>query len=211
MMIDILTFMLPEPWFSDHYHLQAKAHPIYGLNQDSWMWQIKSQSGFPWDGDFYDNLFVYQNITEGAQGWQDPTSYKVFTSKSYPGGHGGIGWAPRFFNPDHKIDDLITEDTSYDTWLNGNKIASQDLGGPCIVSLELPKPEIIGDLGLQLCIHQSYKWGKDLENEERNVYARNLGWVRWQLWEHGKMANESVFDQVREGGTPQLTFPASLP
>lgn len=217
MKIDVLDFMLPEPWFSERHHLAAKEHPKFALEHDGWIWYMKGRQGYPWDGNTFNEHMVFQCITEGEKGWQDPSSYKAFTSSSWKDSHGGIAWSPRFIDTDLPLQPfLITQDSSYATFLGGEQIRVQDLGGPTVCQVSAPFWEVVGDLGPQLVIRQSYQWGgRDLSSMELNTYARTYGWVRWQLYElqagRYTLRQETLFDQFTEGGSPALNFPGPLP
>jgi hypothetical protein len=216
MKIDVLDFFLPEPWLSKDYHLAAREHPKFTLEQDGWIWYMKGQKGFPWDGDSFDGEMIFQVFTEGEKGWEDPSSYKQFTSSSWSNGRGGIAWAPRHIDTDLPVQPfLVTQDSSYATFLNGQQTNVQDLGGPTVVQVSVPFLEIVGDLGPQLCIRQTYQWGRDLSSMEVNTYARTFGWVKWQLYETqgGRyvLRQETLFDKLSPGGTPALNFPGNLP
>jgi hypothetical protein len=207
--------MLPATWFSDDKHLSSDRHPIFGLRKNDWVWLIKGRSGFPWDGNYFDDECIYHSVTEGIHGWQDPTSYKIFRSKSW-NSRGGIAWCPRWLDPaNNTTQDLTSDDTTYETWENGKLINTQNLGGKCICNLRGPKNAIVGKLGLQNIVVQSYQWDRDLRHMETNTYALNLGWVKWELHEmrEGKyvQVQESLFDRIDPGGTPELVFPDKLP
>lgn len=212
---DVLSYMLPALWLMEDRHLSSVAHPIYGLRKNDWAWLIKGRSGFPWDGNYFDDQYIYHSITEGPNGWKDPTSYKIFRSKSW-NERGGIAWSPRWIDPTKNgSDDLVTDDTSYETWENGKLVKTQNLGDKCVCSVRSPRNMVVGKLGLQNCIVQSYQWDTNLRHMEVNTYALNLGWVKWQLYQmqDGKYAQvqETVFDRMDHGGSPELVFPDKLP
>jgi hypothetical protein len=214
-MYDVLSYMLPAQWFTDDKHLSSSAHPVFGLRKDDWLWYIKGRSGFPWDGNYFDDKHIYHSITEGPKGWQDPTSYKIFRSKSW-NSRGGIAWSPRYIDPMQATsDNLVTDDSTYETYENGKLINTQNLGGKIVCNLRGPHNIIVGKLGLQNVVVQSYQWDTGLKHMEINTYALNLGWVKWELYElkSGTYAQvqETLFDRVDNSGTPELIFPNKLP
>lgn len=218
-MIDVVfDYMLAPLSFQAKQHLQGADASKYvaGLWQPGWIWQQKSPKGYPWDGNAYDEQYVYQIFTEGPQGWTDPTSYKQFVSKSWPNGHGGIAWCPRYFNPP-LTGSLVTVDTSYNTYQGGKQVGvTQNLGGPAVTQLYGPVTQDVGALKQADTIIQSYQWGTNLANMEVNTYARGYGWVMWQLWQlqggvYKLTSSISLYDQVASGGTPALVFPGTLP
>jgi hypothetical protein len=213
-MLDVLSYMLPARWFAEERHLSASDHPIYGLKKDDWLWMIKGRSGFPWDANYYDDHIVFHSITEGPKGWEDPTSYKIFRSKTW-NSRGGIAWCPRFIDPARNYEPLVTDDTTYETYENGRLVNTQTLGGPCVCTVQGPFNLKFGKLDLQSVIVQSYKWDADLKHMEVNYYGLNLGWIKWELHElrNGNyvQVQESLFDRVDHGGTPELIFPSELP
>src|ERR1700756_1030515 len=93
--IDVLDYMLPnQVWALDHHLAEANnGQPILTLVQGNVIWYVKDAKGYPWDVNLFDDSYVYQLITENV--WTDPTTYKIFTSKTWPNGQGGIVWAPR--------------------------------------------------------------------------------------------------------------------
>jgi hypothetical protein len=219
--IDVLNFMLPSPHFQKMYHLassQQGVNPIYCCSRpvdskSGWLYYIKSNAGNPWDINFYDENYIYQCVTE--KDWDDATSYKQFSSSSWPGGHGGVCWSPRYVAP-HNTNFLVSQDSSYKTFKGcGNLVDTQDLGGPTVCFLQGPFRERIGCLNEQTVILQSYQWGRNLANLEQNTYAEGLGWVRWRLYALKKglyeLEQESLFDMQTTGGTPEPNFPCDLP
>ena len=220
--VDVLSYMIPSASFSKSFHMASKqpgVNPEYVLSQpvtatSGWIFYIKNPAGFPWDINFYDNQYVYQCITEGPQGWANPTSYKVFRSGSWPSNHGGIVWSPRYLEPAPHTEWIQTPDSTYQTRLNGSLVATQNLAH-VQTHVQGPLQLAIGDLGMVNAIVQTYQWGEGYATQEVNYYAYGLGLVRWQEYrlEGGKYVLEidNLFDQKRVGGTPALDFPNPLP
>lgn len=226
-MIDVLTYMVPNPATLDSksFHLgskQAGVNPMFVLQSpltttSGWIYYIKNPSGFPWDINFYDQNYVYQCITEGPSGWTNPSSYKVFASTSWPGGHGGIGWSPRYIGDGPFENYLVTEDTTYQTWLNGALQATQNLGAVSTL-VQGPFNLACGDLGTLACIILSYQWnnpGVPLGTQEQFWYAYGYGQVRWQEYQLSSgiyvLKTDALFDQKVAGGTPTPVFQGTLP
>jgi hypothetical protein len=213
MTIDLLDYMMPPEWFRKNVHLVSREHPKYAIPKQNWLWQVKSDSGYPWDGNFVGNEHIYQNVTEW--GWNNPKSYKQFASKSWPKGHGGIAWAPRYLDTEMVTLPLVTEDSSYQIFEDGKLIDTKNLGGPVVCHVEGPVSLKAGELGRQDCVVQYFQWNPGFEFMEVNLFARGLGWCNWALFkrENGayKLQQETKFEYVAQGGAPELVWPNPLP
>lgn len=212
MIIDVLDYMLPPEWFRKSFHLTSKEHPKHAILQNNWLWQVKSDAGFPWDGNYVDSEFVYQVITEW--GWNDASKYKAFISKSWPKGHGGIAWSPRMINTEMVNLPLVTEDSTYGFFESGKLIESKNLGGPIVCHVTGPLMLSVGALGRQDCIVQYFQWNPGFTQMEVNLYARGYGWVNWALFRREnvyKLEQETKFEHVAIGGAPELVWPNPLP
>lgn len=211
-MVDVMLYVMPSQAFLERWHLAAKEHPIFQLWQPGELWHIKGKPGYPWDGNVYDDNYIYQVYTEGPDGWTDPSSYKRFVSKSWPNGQGGICWCPRYIKnireSPHPVF-LLTPDSTYETWKNNQLVNTQQLG---LVQCQISGPYNLecGQLGVQECLVQTYQWDPNFLHMEVNWYALGLGWVKWQLWKieggHYVLVQETNFFQLEEGGTPPLVF-----
>jgi hypothetical protein len=220
-MIDTLLYLTPSPVFAQTKHLESKEHPIYCHREDNWIWYVKSAKGFPWDSLYYDDQNVYQCHTEGAQGWHDSSSYKLFDSQSYPTSEGGIAWSPRYIPDDsnHGPQDrgipnfVISGDTTYDEYLAGQCIATRTLGGPAICQVSGPWRVETGKLGACRCLVQTYIWGMMAEHMEVNHYALGFGWVRWQLRQQKEgryiLMQETLFDREVDGKLEKIVKPGA--
>lgn len=212
-MTDILDYMVPSSAFSLYNHLGssvAGVNPVYVVLQPGKLWFIKGSLGWPWDIDYFDSQYVYQNVTENS--WTDPKAYKAFSSKSWVGGHGGIVWAPRYVNEGVWNPPIVTSDSSYAAYSGCQKGAVQNIGP---VSTQVNGPFEVnfdGDVGYQTCMIQSYCWGQTMEV---NYYARGFGHVLWQLYDlvNGvyTFKQESRFNLIKQGGSPVPVFPCTLP
>jgi hypothetical protein len=216
-MIDVLTYMIPDAIFSLENHLESSqpgVNPVYCLLTPGMFWYIKGAAGWPWDGNRYDDQYVYQNVTEAD--WTDPHNFKAFQSKSWPHAHGGIVWSPRYIADVGEMPSLpiVTGDSSYAVYSNCTAGPTQDLGGPVSTQIEGPFKSVLfgGDLGKLDVLVQSYYWGQTLEV---NWYARGYGLVEWQSWVQtgGLYVKQQTaqFNLIKPGGTPALVFPCSIP
>lgn len=219
--IDVMLYMMPPQAFVTTMHLAAKEHPIYQDWHPGELWHIKGSRGFPWDGNVYDEEYIYQLYTEGRNGWEDPSSFKKFVSKSWPNGKGGIAWCPRYLPKQPLFGEvslriaphfIITPDSSYQIWENGKLIATQQLG---VVQCQMSGPHVIdcgGDIGWHQCLVQTYQWDPNFLHMEENWYGLGLGWVRWRLWRMRDgiywLVQETSFNKLTPGGTPALVPPS---
>lgn len=212
-MTDVLEYMIPSPaWALENHLAVAKGgQPVYGALVGRMLWYMKSASGFPWDGNTFDENYVYQSITEN--GWTSPNQFKMFASKSWPGANGGIAWAPRFFTEATWNAPLITADSTYRTYSDCGKFTTANLGGPIATQLSGPVyKDFGGDLGEQDAIIVTYLWGTSMEV---NYYVKDYGWVQWELWSlvNGAYVQKQVsaFNTFAKGGSPTLNFPCPVP
>lgn len=220
--VDILTYMLPDPTWAASNHLAVAGQggqPLL-ISDDighSRFWEMKGESGYPWDMQSYDAEFVYQSITENV--WTVPTTYKIFASKSWPNGNGGIAWAPRYITPGGFNLPILTPDSTYRIYTACGTFTSQTLGGPVETKVEGPYSiNFGGTIGTQTAIVQTYSWGAagtGYENREVNYYVQGFGHVQWQLWTLVggvyTLKQTSAFTSITAGGVPAVDFPCGVP
>jgi hypothetical protein len=215
-MIDILDYMLPdEAWaLENHLAVAGGGQPLYTAVVGKMIWEMKGSAGFPWDGNLFDENYVYQSITE--QSWTSPTTFKMFASGSWKGANGGIVWAPRYFNPGTITPPAVTPDSTYRIYTACGVFTSANLGGPIETHIEGPyEINFGGSLGLQTALVQTYKWGANFANLEVNYYVPGFGHVQWESWTlvNGLYVQKQVsaFNTKLAGGTPALSFPCGVP
>jgi hypothetical protein len=212
--IDILGYMLPDQAWALENHLQtsgANPLPLYTILSGKMIWDMKGAGGSPWDGNSFDEQYVYQSITENV--WTNPSSFKMFTSKSWPSGNGGIVWAPRYFTPGTLNPPIVTADSTYRTYSACGTFTTSNLGGPVSVQVEGPYEIDFGEsLGTQSALVQKYFWGSTMEV---NCYVQGFGHVQWQSYSlvEGVYALQqtSAFNTEVAGGVPVLNFPCGVP
>jgi hypothetical protein len=213
-MTDILSYMLPDEAWALENHLEtsgAAPLPLYTVVSGKMLWDIKGAGGFPWDGNSFDEQYVYQSITENV--WTNASSFKMFASKTWPNGNGGIVWAPRYFTPGDLNSPIVTADCTYRTYSACGTFATSNLGGAVSTQIEGPYNIDFGEsLGTQSALVQKYFWGSNLEV---NYYVIGFGHVQWQLYTLTGgvyiLQQTSAFNLEVAGGTPPLVFPCGVP
>lgn len=221
-MTDALNYVVANPAWAQENHLAvsgAGGQPTYSVVDvlNKRIWYMKG-TGFPWDMNTWDENFIYQSITENV--WTNASTFKMFASKSYPSGNGGIAWLPRYLNGFNAP--LITPDSTYRTYSGCTTFAAQTLGGMIMTTAELGLAliEAIPSFGTALdpatpVLVQRYFWGPGYVNMEVNVYALGYGHVQWQLWTlvAGVYAlkQTSLFNTMVAASLPELSFPCGVP
>jgi len=225
-MTDIREYMQPDDSWSSEFHLAvagAGGQPEYTIVQNGMIWDMKGAKGFPWDGNSFDEAYIYQSITEvDPTSWTDPTAFKIFASKSWPGKNGAIAWAPRYFLEGGFNPPIITPDSTFRIYPgNGAAFTTATLGGPIMTKVE--GPYLInfgGDLGVRNAIIQSYFWGAGFANMEKNYFIMTApgqpsGHCQWELWKLTNgvyvLSQTSAFNTIVAGGAPALDFPSAMP
>jgi hypothetical protein len=210
--MDILDYMLPlQLWqLSNELGISGSGQPIYTLVLGNQIWMLKSVKGYPWDMNTFDDKYVYQSITE--LDWNDPKSFKMFASESWPGANGGIVWAPRAMTPNP----IVTADSSYRLHSDCSTFATQNLGGPIMTYVTGPEEMDFGnDLGVQEAVSQFYIWGAGMAQMEINRYAKGFGLVQWELWRlvAGVYVQRQVsaFNVFMQKPLPVPYFPCGVP
>lgn len=214
-MVDILEWMFDDPAKSleRHYAIAGGGQPIYTWADlpNCRLWQMKSEKGFPWDCNSWDENFVYQVLTDGsAAAWSSPTTFHQFTPP--------VRWAPRFFN-EGGLNAPLNSPSTYKAFTSCSVSTSVSLGAN--VTTQVTGPYSIdfgGDLGVQSAIIIQYLWGwtpNGYANMELNFYVKGFGLVEWQLWTLGKTGytwiQTSLFNTLVPGGLPLLNAPCGVP
>src|ERR1035441_2599225 len=101
---DILEYMLPDQAWAMENHLETTTgSPIYTFYDAGTgeLWNMKGSGGFPWDSWHVGEDYLYQRVTENDKApWTAvgyASSFKLFCSKTWPNGKGGIAWCQRYF------------------------------------------------------------------------------------------------------------------
>jgi hypothetical protein len=219
-MIDILGYMLPDQAWALENHLEtsgAAPLPLYTIVSGKMLWDLKGAGGFPWDGNSFDEQYIYQSITENI--WTNASSFKMFASKTWPNANGGVVWAPRYFTPGASNPPIVTADSTYRTYSACGAFTTSTLGGPVATQIEGPYDiDFGGTIGTQSAIVQKYFWGWGVSgyaNMEVNYFVIGLGHVQWELHTLVKgvyiLQQISAFNSAVEGGVPALMFPCGVP
>lgn len=201
MKVDVLQFLaMPDQSLNKSYSRQTHSlgnsvdiiTPIDASGYGQWK-HVKNLRGWPWDLKLYDEMYVYDWITEGANGWSadpaiGPRSFKKFvrnhrgTDLSF---QDGLIMFPRYVDSQDARFTVTLGDgsTNYATFENCLEVGKAQSLGP--VRQHLSGPFTIyhgGDVGIQpTLIHQYYWSNNGVPTLEENHYALNWGWVAWKL------------------------------
>jgi hypothetical protein len=211
--MDVLDYMLPDQVWALSHHLECDAHPMFVKVVGNQIWYMKGRSGFPWDMNTFDDLAVYQSITE--LDWENADRFKIFASDSWANANGGVAWAPRQYE-EGLGGPIVTPDSTYRLHSNCSDYKEQNLGAPISITVEGPYGfDFGGDLGHKPCLVQRYFWGPDQANMELNRYVRGFGWAQWELWQLSGTIyvrkQFSAFNRIAAGGSPDPLFPCGVP
>jgi hypothetical protein len=180
---------------------------------------IKNPQGWPWDLKLYDQNFVYDWITEGADGWSadpdiGPKSYKKFI-QNHGDGEDGLPMFPRYIDSvsNHFVIKIPPELTKYATFSNCKQVGepvslgaiTQVLNGPFQINHG-------GDVGtVATLIHQYFWTDGDTPVLEENYYALDFGWVAWKLQRKTggfyQITNETIETLVFSVDEVKVVFP----
>lgn len=221
--VDILSYMLPnQVWAMSNYLAMAgttpgtTGQPLHPYVQGNQIWEMKGNGGYPWDSFTFDSNYLYQSITELT--WTVNTTFKIFASKSWPLGNGGIPWMPRQYNLNGLNPPIVTADSSYRLYTACNVFTTANLGGPIETSVQGPYAiDFGGDLGNQYALVQTYKWGPGYANMEVNYYVQDYGHVQWELHNLSaatglySLVQTSAFNQFVIGPMSAISFPCGVP
>jgi hypothetical protein len=208
--MELLRYLLPDQvWsFSSHLAIANGGQPLYTAVLGNQIWYMKSPRGYPWDMDTFDQNYAYQSITE--RDWDNPRTFKMFASSSWPGANGGIVWAS--FSDPFGLP-VVTQDSSYRAYSDCANYSTHTLGGSVQVRMNQPEAhDFGGDLGVQEGLRQEYFWGITCEV---NWYVRGYGWVQWENWRLAggiyQQQQVSAFNMFQSGGSPVPVFPCGVP
>lgn len=204
MKIDVLQFLtLPETgWDSrsgsargatkaDASDILTPIDPTSGYGQ----WKhIKNMQGWPWDLKLYDEHFVYDWVTEGANGWSGdpnvgPKSFKKFVGNHSSPDHAllqdGLPIFPRFVDSvtnNYEINTAASQ-TTYATFENCKQVGVTVSLGPVTHRLQGPfQIDHGGMVGQQPTLIHQYFWNNNgVPTLEENYYAYRFGWISWKL------------------------------
>lgn len=199
-------------------HLIGNANPVY-VHRDSknqrFYW-IKGAAGYPVDVNYYDSSYIYQWATE--YNWNDPTSYKAFSSQMT------MPWSPRCVErpPVGVYGGLLASiripSAPYTVYASSCTASSyNDLGsvvneiwGPVFMSLggSLPNDALTLTLAYQYGCNGSYE---SCQYKETFDLQKPYGLVRWTYFvlQTGQYVqeNQAVFNNQVSGGAPHVDHP----
>lgn len=215
MSFDVLSYMLPnELWRLENHFVAASSQPIITAVLGNQIWYMKGTAGYPWDMFTFDESYVYQSVTENV--WTDPKTFKIFASKSWPKGNGGIVWCPRYMD-DSTVLPIQTGDSTYRIYTNCSTFTPATLGGPIQTSCKRVSMVVSGPWGStpQDCLVVDYQWNPGFGMLERNVYVLDYGLVSWTLYElqNGLYVQnqQTLFNTLVAAPTPAVVFPCGVP
>jgi hypothetical protein len=194
-----------------HVEIAGGGQPTFTSVINNQIWYCKSEKGFPWDANSFDDSYVFQNITEVS--WDNPKTFKMFASKSWPHANGGIVWIPRHITMHNR--GIVTTDSSYRAYSDCTTFTQHDLGGPILTTYDFEQRDFGGDLGIRDALTVFYRWGANMANLEVNSYVRDYGWVQWENWQlqNGRYVQKQVsaFNMIVKGGSVAPVFPCGVP
>ena len=198
------------------YHLTGNANPLYTYRGNGVFYWVKGATGYPWDVNYFDNSYVYQWATE--YNWNDPTSYKAFTSTTT------MTWSPRCVQKPPpgvygtKLASITIPSSPY-TIYGGNCTATSnhslsyvvnEIWGPTLLSLggNLPNNAPTLTLSYRYSCDSSYN---NCKYKESFDFQKPYGQVRWTYYvlQNGAYVqqNQSVFNNKGSGGSPLPNHP----
>jgi hypothetical protein len=200
------------------YHLTGNANPLYSYHDSNKqrIYSVKGGAGYPWDVDYYDSNYIYQWATE--YNWNDPTSYKAFSSETT------MPWSPRCINKPAagvygtKLASITSPSSPY-TIYKSNCVASSnnnlgytanEIWGPTPMSLggNLPNNALTLTLSYRYSCNSSYN---NCSYKETFDLQYAYGLVRWTYYvlQNGQYVqqNQSVFNHKVNGGSPTPYHP----
>ena len=234
--IDVLLFLALADQslglgFSRQTHSLSNTFDIVTLPDASGYGQwkhVKNIQGWPWDLKLYDDQFVYDWVTEGANGWSTDPNIGPKSFKKFVGNHTGPNGQPadgmimfnRFIDTQNNTYNLVIQpaQTMYAIFEGCvEQGAAQSLGQ---VTQRLRGPFLIdhgGDVGPQPTLIHQYYWvnkvnGVSVPTLEENYYALNYGWVAWKLQTLNSKTN--MYETVKSTiccylatAMPKIVFP----
>ena len=213
---DMMSWFAMGSTWSQQYHLTGNANPLYTYRSNGVFYWVKGASGYPWDVNYFDSNYIYQWATE--YNWNDPTSYKAFTSTTT------MPWSKRCVDkpPSGQYGTklaTVTLPSSPYTIYGGNCTAtsSNDLGyvvneiwGPTPLSLggTLPNNALTLTLSYRYSCDSSYN---NCTYKEAFDFQVTYGLVRWTYYtlQNGNYVqqSQSVFNNKIGGGSPTPYHP----
>jgi hypothetical protein len=234
MKTDFLEYQADQSFQQENHLATTSGQPLYNFFDPTTMelWNMKGPAGDPWDSWHVGEDYFYQRVTENDKAkWDSPgyaSTLKMFCSKTWVNGKGGIAWCPRYFNEGGPNLPVWTPDSSYQYFAACQPVGAVLNIGPVMTTIEGPYRINFGnDLalpahgaapdGTQLVAILHYFWGANLSTLEVNYHIKPSGpgmpggrcqWEKYSL-ANGiyTLAQTSAFNMVIAVPPPKLNFP----
>ena len=179
---DMLDWMTMRPDLRDAHHLTGTANPIYTHVAPHRIYWTKTEQGFPWDIQLYDNNYIYLWVTE--LDWRNPRTYKVFHSPRL--GRKNLPLAPRYARGGYPGSTITISDSTYEIHSDCNRYVTKNLGHVVNEVWGPYKENLGGDLPEDLTtLVVSYRYTcnanySNCQHKEEYHFAKPYGLVKWQ-------------------------------
>lgn len=210
---DMLNWMTMRSDLSVNHHMAGTANPLFTKKTSNRFYWTKTNAGFPWDIQLYDQKYIYLWVTE--LDWQNPRSYKAFRSPKL--GKFNLPLVPRYAVGGYPGSKIKISDSSYEIHSDCTTFVRKNLGhvinevwGPYKESLGGQLPDNLSTL----VISYRYSCDSNYENckdkEEFHV-AKPYGLVKWQHQSlnsdgyYNRPDNVTYFNKIAEGQTSPVT------
>lgn len=210
---NMLEWMTLQPELGN-VHLAASDHPSYNLIElrqptilnPSRIYQIKGSKGFPYDIRVYDDVYIYDYVTELT--WTDPKTYKRFLRP--------VPICKQIATPGDVLQ-TSAQNSLYEVHDNINNRV-QSLGTIKYVLSDLVPIALGGDLPSGLALVLSYFWGGDsafqnFSTQEDYFLQWPYGLVKWQSTPIRTSQNPtatSILNRIVTGAAPAPLLPPEL-
>ena len=212
-LIDMLDWMTMRSDLRYAHHMTGTANPIYTHREANRFLWTKTDQGYPWDIQLYDNHYIYLWVTE--LDWQNPRTYKAFHGAT--SGNFNMPLAPRFAHPGYPGSTITVSDSSYEIHSDCDQFVTKNLGhvvnqvwGPYQEWLggDLPEPIITMVISYRYTCDANYS---NCQNKEEYHLAKPYGLVKWQHetllanGTYGPPDSVTVFNHMEAGQVTPLT------
>ena len=210
---DMLDWMTMRPDLRDAHHLTGTANPIYTHVAPHRIYWTKTEQGFPWDIQLYDNNYIYLWVTE--LDWRNPRTYKVFHSPRL--GRKNLPLAPRYARGGYPGSTITISDSTYEIHSDCNRYVTKNLGHVVNEVWGPYKENLGGDLPEDLTtLVVSYRYTcnanySNCQHKEEYHFAKPYGLVKWQHemlrpdGTYGPPDSVTIFNHLEAGQVRPLT------
>lgn len=220
---DMLEWVAMTPALADSYHFAGAngANPLFTTVWPGKYYQVKSDIGFPWDINLYDQKYVYLWITE--LDWSNAATFKKFHAAA--AGDLSMPLLPRYLvvpSTPGKLATIKVSDSSYEYHSSCNQFEVKSLGhvinevwGPYqeYAGITNPDGSYVGDV---TALDVSYRYNCDSQYsqcKDKEVFhvAKPYGLFHWEHFSSpdGKswtLENQTQFKNI-VAGTVSPVFP----